>query len=94
MKQFTETQQIGFRKMIKHDAWINTALLSLLAYKSPSDKLGGIIVVLFLTWSLFRMQKAELNFNSRFMFTGFSFIQNGILVLTIMALVHAYYTGA
>ena len=55
MKNFTDEQQKAFKPLIKHDVWINTALLSLLllsAYlkQEPMPMLWGEL--LFLTWGI------------------------------------------
>ena len=86
MKNFTDTEQKGFGLMIKHDVWINTILLCgllIVAYITKSQALSfPSIIALFVTWSIHRMQKRELNNNTKLLFFIFSVSQNFIMLIS------------
>lgn len=87
MKGFSDNEQIGFRKMIRHDAWINTGLLTVVllsAYLQQDQEQGYMnALALFVVWSLYRMQRRELDSNIRFLFFGFSVVQNFIMIVAL-----------
>lgn len=74
MKVFSDSEQRGFRAMIHHDAWVNTGLLAtvLLAAYLQHDQITGYVasLALFLVWSLYRMQRRELDYNIKRLFFG------------------------
>lgn len=90
-RPFTANEQKGFNLMVKHEAWLNTALLAGLLYNAffSHNELKFMLSVflLFLTWSLYRMQKRELNNNVRWLFPVFSVVQTAIVVFAILVIV-------
>ena len=95
MSGFDKTEQIVLRKMITHSAWTNTALLSIILAEAfydhrETDFYIGV-VALFLTWSIYRMQRRELDRDIRWLFTFLNIAQNAIMVYTAFGIGRVIY---
>ena len=87
MKNFTNEQQKKLRPTIKYDAWINTALLSSLLLSAFLKQQPAYleIFLLFITWTINRMQQRELNWNQQFLFPFLNTVQNLIMFYGIVS---------
>ena len=82
MNKFTNGEHMAYKLMIKHDAWINTALLSALLLSAflKQHPANLEIALLFITWVINRMQQRELGWNRKVLFFAFSTAQNAIML--------------
>lgn len=92
MKNFTDEQQKAFIPAIKHNAWINTALLGslLLSAYLKQEPAGLEIILLFITWTIHRMQCRELGWNRKVLFSIFNLAQYGIMLFGIVGYVMVF----
>ena len=92
MKNFTDEQQETLIPAIKHDVWINTALLGslLLSAYLKQEPAGLEIILLFVTWMIHRMQRRELGWNRKVLFSIFNLAQNGIMLFGVAGYVMVF----
>lgn len=86
MNKFTNREHIAYKLMIKHDAWINTALLSLLLLSAflKQQPANLEIALLFITWVINRAQQREMNLKHRIFFSMLNTTQ--LLIMTYAAM--------
>ena len=87
MNKFTNGEHIAYKLMIKHDAWINTALLSALLLSAflKQQPANLEIFLLFFTWSINRAQRRELGWNYKVLFSVLNAVQLLIMLYAAMS---------